>query len=109
MLHSDVSMVAPKVKLPGGEHVRGTPMFRMVDPQSQGLSGVVRLMGSLTGAVDKHCLDLAAWQGMTPQERIQNHIDDAEMERIQESHRCSAPRGHPPDAGLVFGVQKVGV
>lgn len=87
-------MESPKIKLPFGEHVKGAPNFHMVDPHMQGLAGVVHFIGGLTGAVDKHCLDLAAWQGMTAQERIENHVDGSAMEKIEQNYNCSALQRH---------------
>ncbi len=98
LFRSAVSMGLPKVQLPGGQHIKGAPKLHMVDPQSQGWAGVVRIIGSFTGAVDKHCLDLDAWQGMTPQERVKNHVSDDDMERVQENYNCAAARTRPVGA-----------
>ena len=95
LLRGDVSMGAPHVNLPGGDHVRGTPVFHMIDPRAQGLAGVVRFIGGLTGAVDSHCLELATWRAMSQKDRIKNHVDDDAMERIEENYNCSAPHGRP--------------
>lgn len=48
-MHSDVE--PPHIRLPGGGHVPGAPHFRMVDPRSQGIAGVIHFIGSLTGAL----------------------------------------------------------
>ncbi|GAB3790295.1 hypothetical protein GCM10028797_26870 [Dyella agri] len=80
------------VRVPGGsEPVRGMPVFRMADPRMQGVAGVVRFIGHLTGAVDPHCLKLDAAGGMTTQERIANHVDDAQMEAIAAHYGCPDP------------------
>ena len=82
------------VRVPGsGAPVRGMPVFRMADPRMQGLAGVIRVIGRATGAVDPHCLQLSAWSGMSPQERIVNHVDadDAQMAAMVARYGCSDP------------------
>ncbi len=82
------------VRVPGsGAPVRGMPVFRMADPRMQGVAGAIRFIGHLTGAVDPHCLQLDAWQGMSPQERIANHVDadDAQMAAIAARYGCRDP------------------
>jgi hypothetical protein len=80
-----------RVRLPGGSRQANAPRFHMVDPRSQGIAGAVRLIGSLTGAVDKHCVDLDAWRGMTPEEKIAHHVSEADMARARDSYGCDAP------------------
>lgn len=81
----------PRVRLPGAL-LPGAPRFRMVDPEAQGVAGFVRFLGSFTGAVDRHCLDLDAWRGMTPEERIAAHVSPADLEAIESRYRCAASR-----------------
>ncbi|RDJ00358.1 hypothetical protein DVT68_06035 [Dyella solisilvae] len=64
----------------------------MVDPRAQGIAGVVRSIGSFTGAVDPHCVDLDVWRGMTPEERIERHVSTSDIEAIEKSYNCSPPR-----------------
>ncbi|MEW9571705.1 hypothetical protein ABQJ54_08070 [Rhodanobacter sp. Si-c] len=82
------------VRVPGSSQpVRGVPVFRMADPRMQGIAGVVRFIGHLTGAVDPHCLKLDAESGMTIRERIANHVDadDAQMAATAERYGCPDP------------------
>lgn len=82
------------VRVPGSSApVRGMPVFRMADPRMQGLAGVVRIIGSVTGAVDPHCLQLERQQAMTVQERIDRHVDtdDAQMAAIAARYGCPDP------------------
>lgn len=82
------------VRVPGrAAPVRGMPVFRMADPRMQGLAGVVRLVGRIAGAVDPHCLELERVGGMTPQQRIAQHVDadDAQMAAIAARYGCSEP------------------
>lgn len=82
------------VRVPGSDvPIRGMPVFRMADPRMQGLAGVIRVIGHITGAVDPHCLQVNAWNGMSPQERIANHVDadDAQMAAIAARYGCSDP------------------
>ena len=82
------------VRVPGsGAPIRGMPTFRMADPRMQGLAGVVRIIGGLTGAVDPHCLQLERQQAMSVQERIGQHVDtdDARMAAIAARYGCPDP------------------
>ena len=82
------------VRVPGsGAPIRGMPTFRMADPRMQGLAGVVRIIGRITGAVDPHCLQLERQQAMTVQERIDRHVDaaDARMAAIAARYGCPDP------------------
>jgi len=83
------------VRVPGSDApVRGMPTFRMADPRMQGVAGAIRVIGGLVGgAVDPHCLQVDAWQGMSLQERIAHHVDadDARMAAIAESYHCPDP------------------
>ena len=85
------------IRIPGDSFVSHAPRFRMVDPRTQGLGGVVRAIGSMFGAVDSHCLDLDAWQGMTPAERIAHHLSSDVMQKIADQYHCQAPRQRPND------------
>lgn len=67
----------------------------MVDPRSQGLAGVVRLIGSVTGAIDKHCVDLAAWQAMSVDERIAHGVSNADMVKARDEYGCRDQSGRP--------------
>ena len=81
------------VRIPGDSFVSHAPRFRMTDPRMQGLGGVVRVIGSMLGAVDPNCLDLDAWHGMTPTERIAHHVpSDEKMQKIADKYHCIAPR-----------------
>jgi|GEM_PF-2738369 len=82
------------VRVPGsGVPIRGMPTFRMADPRMQGLAGVVRIIGRITGAVDPHCLQLERQQAMSVQERIDRHVDadDARMAAIAARYGCPDP------------------
>lgn len=88
------------LRLPGSDQtVRGAPVLPMIDPHMQGLAGVVHFIGSLTGAVDPHCLDLEAWRSMTPAERSARHVDTdaAQMDAIATRHGCKPPPPRPGD------------
>ena len=92
MLEGGVTSTQPNIHLPGAGDIQGAPHLRMVDPKMQGLAGVIHFIGGLAGAVDRHCLDLDAWQAMTPEERIENHVSEEDMDKIKESYDCKAPR-----------------
>jgi hypothetical protein len=78
---------APAIRLPGAL-VPGAPHFTMVDPRTQGIAGIIHVIGGLTGAIDRHCLDVAVWDGMTTQERIAHGIDDDTLTRTAERYGC---------------------
>lgn len=79
------------LRIPGGLEP-GKERFRMVDPRTQGIAGVIRIIGSFTGAVDPHCLDLEVWRGMTTEERIAHRISADDIDAIENNYHCSAPR-----------------
>lgn len=91
LLNGGSSMTWPNVRLPAAQAVKGAPHFRMVDARIQGLAGVVHFIGALTGAVDRHCLDLEAWEGMTQQDRIKYHVSLDVLEKTRDSYRCQPP------------------
>ena len=80
------------VRVPGDVFVPHAPRFRMVDTRMQGLGGVVRAIGSMLGAEDPNCLNLDAWQGMTPAERIAHHVSSDKMQKIADKYHCMPPR-----------------
>ncbi len=75
--------------IPGGGSAdpRGN-RFPMVDPRSQGLAGIVRMIGSWGGAINPHCLDEEAWRAMTPAERSDNHVSTDVMDQTAAAYRC---------------------
>lgn len=85
------------VRVPGDSFVFHAPRFRMVDARTQGVEGVMRAIGSMFGAVDSHCLDVDAWQGMTPAERIEHHLSSDVMQKIADQYHCRAPSQRPKD------------
>ena len=92
----------PRVQLPGAPTRKGAPSLHMVDPRSQGVAGMVRILGSLTGAVDRHCVDLDAWQGMTTEERIRNHVSASGMARVRDEYGCESPAARTGNRGQAF-------
>jgi hypothetical protein len=78
-------------RLPGGATVRGAPRLHMVDPQWQGVSVIVRAIGSLTGAADPACVKADALAAMSEEERIARHTTGADMQRIAIEHNCPLP------------------
>jgi len=80
------------VRVPGDSLVPHAPRFRMVDIRMQGLGGVARAIGSMLGAKDPNCVNLNAWQGMTPAERIAHHVSSDEMQKIADKYHCIATR-----------------
>lgn len=90
---ADAHFSRQNVRVPSDSFVSHAPRFRMTDPRMQGLSGAVRAVGSMLGAVDPNCLDLDAWRGMTPTELIEHHAPSEEkMQKIADKHHCIAPR-----------------
>lgn len=89
-------------RLPGAL-VPHAPRFRMIDPRDQGLSGIVRMIGKFTGAVDSHCLDAQAWQAMTPEERIAHYITERDIERTAEAYGCRPASATPARPSAATG------
>ena len=91
------------VRVPGsGAPVRGMPVFRMADPRWQGVAGVVRFLQRRLGALDPHCAELEAWDGMTPQERIDHHVDADAAQRAAMSARYGCPDPLKPGAAMYY-------
>lgn len=90
-LRNRLSSVHREARLPGQEAVPHAPIFRMIDPRTRGAQGLVRLIGSLTGAVDPRCIELSKWQGLSIQERAAAHITDKAMADVEREHGCEAP------------------
>lgn len=81
------------VRVPGDSFLSHAPRFRMVDSRTQGLSGFVWSLRSRLGSVDPNCLDLDAWHGMTPAERIAHEVPSNEkMQMIADKYHCIPPR-----------------
>ncbi|MDE2308236.1 MAG: hypothetical protein KGJ97_08100 [Xanthomonadaceae bacterium] len=83
------------VRIPDDSHIPHAPRFHMADARMQGLAGVARAIGGLFGATDPDCINLDAWQGMTPAERIAHHVSPAEMQKIADEGQCMDPRQRP--------------
>lgn len=91
LLQADGGMAASRAyRLPGGPPGKGAPVLRLKDPRTQGLAGAARVIQGFLGVTDKHCLQLDTWQGMTTEERVANHITDADMARLSNDHGCHA-------------------
>jgi hypothetical protein len=89
------------VRVPGSsEPVRGMPVFRMADPRLQGLAGVIRVVGSVTGAIDPHCLELDRAGGMTTRERIARHVDADTGQLAAAAARYGCPDPLKPGAAM---------
>lgn len=90
-LTGGLDMGKPKSRIPGAGSIPGAPRFQMIDPKTQGIGvGLVRAVGGITGAENPRCLDLDIWQGMTPEQRIENHISEEDIEKIQRENNCGA-------------------
>lgn len=81
----------PPPAVPGRYAVAHAPVFRMTDPHTQGVEGLVHFIGSLTGAVDTRCIQLDKWQRMSLAERSKNHVTDAAMAEVERHHDCRPP------------------
>lgn len=90
-ISGNASYVRQNTRIPGAAAAPGAPHFRMIDPRAQGLAGVIHFIGGLTGAIDPHCLDLEAWRGMTPEERVAHHVGAREMELLEATYECPLP------------------
>lgn len=90
-LRNRLSSVHRETRLPGQAAVPHAPIFRMVDPRTRGAKGLVRFIGSMTGAVDPRCIELSKWQGLSLAERAAAHVTDKAMADVERKHGCGAP------------------
>lgn len=87
-------------RLPGSAApVRGAPVFPMADPRMQGIAGVARVVQSLFGIPDHHCVEVDAWRTLTPDQRLERHIDDAQIDDTAARYGC----GPGKEAGRPVG------
>ncbi|AFC85545.1 hypothetical protein [Frateuria aurantia] len=79
-------------QLPGTEQIAHAPHFAMVAAEQQGIGRrVVNLIGSLTHATDPHCLDVAVWSGMSPQEQLAHYTSPARIAEYTQRYHCVPP------------------
>lgn len=73
--------------LPGSGQpiVKGLPM---VDPRSRGVGGVVRVVQSILGVVDAHCVNVEGWRGMSVRELLDRHMSPDQVEKTAETYHC---------------------
>jgi hypothetical protein len=67
--------------------------IHLADPASQGIGAVARKAQRLFGITNRHCIDVATWRNLTPQERSDRHISSDELDRLDEEYHCNAPMG----------------
>jgi hypothetical protein len=80
-----------EARLPGREAVPHARIFRIVDPRTRGAEGLVRFIGSMTGAVDPRCIELSKWQNLSLAERAAAHVTNKAMADVEREHGCRAP------------------
>ena len=78
------------IHLPGSSQaiVQG---LHMVDPRYQGIAGAVRVVQTILGAVNPHCLDVDAWRGMSVSELLDRHMSPDQVEKTAEEFHCGPP------------------
>ncbi|MHC1479901.1 hypothetical protein ACYJW8_06585 [Frateuria aurantia] len=79
-------------QLPGTDQIAHAPYFAMVAVEQQGIGRrVINLIGSLTHATDPHCLNVAVWNGMSPQQQIAHHTSPARIAEYTQRYHCVPP------------------
>ena len=79
-------------QLPGTEQIAHAPRFAMVAVEQQGIGRrLVNLIGSLSHATDPHCLDVAVWSGMSPQEQLAHDTSPARIAAYTQRYHCVPP------------------
>jgi hypothetical protein len=69
------------------------PGIHFIDPGKQGIAAAMRKAQRLFGVANRHCIDVAAWRQLTPQELGARHISLADVDRLDEEYDCNAPPG----------------
>ncbi|GLQ96130.1 hypothetical protein [Dyella mobilis] len=76
--------------VPGGDFVPGAPRIPMIEERSAGAMAV-HFIGYLFGAPHPHCVDVDTWRGMTPQQLIDAHVSQSDIDRIAAENGCVEP------------------
>lgn len=61
---------------------------RMVDPRSQGAAGLVRAIGGFFGAENPACVDVDAWQRMTPRQLGARGLNANDVQQVADQNGC---------------------
>lgn len=65
----------------------------MTDPMDQGVGAVMRSAQRLFGVTSGHCIDVQAWQQLSPDELIARHLTEADVAAESEKYHCNQPPG----------------
>ncbi len=59
----------------------------------QGIGSVVRNAQRLFGVTSRQCIDVEAWQQLTPEELSARHLDAQDVAKAAEKYQCNRPLG----------------
>jgi hypothetical protein len=90
MLHAQHSQGIRGV--PGSDR-RFAQGIELTDPMDQGVGSVMRGAQRLFGVTNHHCIDVEAWQHLSPDELKARHLSAADVEKESEKYNCNRPLG----------------
>ncbi|WP_157971431.1 hypothetical protein [Dyella sp. C9] len=78
--------------VPGSDQ-RVAPGIELANPMDQGIGSVVRNAQRLFGVTSRQCIDVEAWQQLTPEELSARHLDAQDVAKAAEKYQCNRPLG----------------
>lgn len=87
LLHGDTLDRSPSMRLPGSD-VAVVPGLHMVDPRTQGVAGVARMLQGMLGVPDPHCVKVDAWRTLSIRDMLAQHISPGQVQKTAEEYGC---------------------
>lgn len=87
LLRGDDLDRSSRIRLPGSD-VAVVPGLHMVDPRTQGVGGVARMLQHLLGVPDTHCVKVDAWRTLSTREMLARHLSPEQVQKIAEQYGC---------------------
>lgn len=76
-----------------GSDTTYAPGIHLVDPMNQGIGAIMRTTQRAFGITSSHCVDVAVWRHLTPQELSARHISPDDVDKADAKYRCNDPPG----------------
>lgn len=76
-----------------GSDKRAAPGIQLTDPMDQGIGSVMRETQRLFGITHAKCIDVEAWEHLTPDELIARHLTPEDVKKQSDKYSCNRPLG----------------